>query len=247
MAHDHRSAFNLLDGKVRMHERLGQDRPSIEALLLAAASSISPGGKILDVGCGSGVVALCIAVRLADVDVSALDISSVAIDELRANIGLNGLDERVSPLHMDLGDLRGVAFDQVVSNPPFHDASATRPADADRDRARFGDMDLSEWIGHCSRLCRPRGRVVLILRADRIATALRALDGPAGDLRILPIHSRSGEPANRVLIRARKAVRTPPSILAGLVLHNEDGSWTEAALRILRQGAAIDWESGSIA
>jgi hypothetical protein len=47
-----------------------------------------------------------------------------------------------------------------------------------------------------------------------------------------------------VIVRARKAVATPLILTAGIVLHRADGSFTEAAERILRSGGAL--EVGSI-
>jgi tRNA1(Val) A37 N6-methylase TrmN6 len=239
--------YRLLNGRVRLRRWAGQDRPAVDAPLLAAAAPATAGGRILDAGCGSGAVGLCVAARMPEARITALDQSEAAIAEATANVAANGWTDRIEVVQADLAAFKGAGFDLVLSNPPFHDPASTRADNPERDRARFGQLDLADWLGHCLRLCKPRGLVVVILRADRVAAAIAALDSRAGDLRILPLYSRAGRPAIRVLIRARKAVRSPARILPGQVLHASDGSWTTDARRVLEEAAPIDWESGSIA
>jgi tRNA1Val (adenine37-N6)-methyltransferase len=239
--------YSLLGGRVRLHRSANRDRPALDALLLAAAAPAMDAGRVLDAGCGSGAVGLCVALRAPGARITALDQDEAAVAETMANAAANGWAGRFEPVHQDLATFRAEGFDLVLSNPPYHDPASSRAALPARDQARFGRMDLADWLGHCLRLCRPRGHAAVILRADRIAQALAALEPRAGDLRILPLHGRAGQPATRVLIRARKSVRTPARLLPGLVLHQADGSWTADAVRILRDAALIDWESGTVA
>lgn len=242
-----RAAYGLLNRRVRLLNQPGRDRPAIDALFLAAAAPATGAAQILDAGCGSGAVALCVAARLLDARFTALDLTEAAVAETLQNVRANGWQQRFEVVCQDLASFRAQGFDLVLSNPPFHDPASTRAGRPDRDQARFGGMPLDTWLGHCLRLCRPRGHVVVILRGDRLVSALTALDARAGDLRILPLHSHEGQPASRVMIRARKTVRSPVRILPGLVLHHPDGSWTPMARRILVDAATIDWESGRIA
>jgi tRNA1(Val) A37 N6-methylase TrmN6 len=241
-------SFSLLGGRVVMTGTGSGDRPSLDAVLLAAAAPAAPGSRMLDVGCGSGAVGLCVAARRPDLAVVGVECSETAAAEGQANIAANGWGDRFEIRLADLARYKcPTGFDLVLSNPPFHDPASSRATDAARDLARFGRMPLEAWLRHCLRLCRPRGRLVVILRADRLVQALSALEGRAGDVRILPVHPRQGDPAIRVLVHARKAVRTPGQVLAGLVLHDgADGNWTAAARRVLEEAAAIEWERGEV-
>ncbi len=79
------------------------------------------GLRALDMGCGSGALAVALAKRGADV--VAVDINSEAVRCTRANVLLHGLEGRV---HVEEGDLfasladREFAFDLMVFNPPFY-------------------------------------------------------------------------------------------------------------------------------
>jgi len=236
--------FGLLQGRVAMIDQAGLARPAIDGVLLAAAAPVPGPQRVLDAGSGTGVVGLCLLARAPEVKVTALDVNGAVLAAASANAALNGRQESFRTIEADLGGLRDGGFDLVLSNPPFHHPASSRAPEPARDLARFGGMSLSDWLGHCLRLCRSRGQVVVILRADRLVPALVSLAGKAGGIRILPIHPRAGRPASRVLIRARKDDRSPDTLLPGLVLHGQDGGWTQAARHILEDGGAIDWAAG---
>jgi release factor glutamine methyltransferase len=102
-------------------------RPETEFLvirLLDLAELQSPAGEvwqIADVGTGSGIIAVCAAKRLENCRVTALDISSAALEVARSNAAEHGVESRIEFLESDLlsaapGDRR---FDFIVSNPPY--------------------------------------------------------------------------------------------------------------------------------
>ncbi len=79
--------------------------------------------RILDIGTGSGIIAITLAAQLAEVQVTGIDISEAAIDVARENAFRNKVDARLSLLAHDIlsPSLNGVGgpFDIVVSNPPY--------------------------------------------------------------------------------------------------------------------------------
>ena len=81
--------------------------------------------------------------------------------------------------------------------------------------------------------------LVFVQRADRLADLLGALEGRAGEIVVFPLWPRAGMPAKRILVRARKGVRTPLVLAAGLVLHETDGRFTPQTEAILRDGQAL--------
>jgi release factor glutamine methyltransferase len=97
-------------------------RPETEHLVekvieLAAAFSQL---RIVDVGCGSGAIAIALAHCLPHATITAIDFSAPALAVARENAALNGLASRIRFLEGDLLALvRDEAFDIVVSNPPY--------------------------------------------------------------------------------------------------------------------------------
>jgi release factor glutamine methyltransferase len=91
-------------------------RPETETLVEAALDALPRGAHVVDVGTGSGAVALALKDERADLRVTATDVSEDALAVARANAERLGLE--VAFAHADL--LAGVgSFDAVVSNPPY--------------------------------------------------------------------------------------------------------------------------------
>lgn len=76
--------------------------------------------RILDVGTGSGCIALALAKEFPDAEIHATDISPVALEIARANAARLQLEKRIQFHQGDLlGDLNLAELDFVVSNPPY--------------------------------------------------------------------------------------------------------------------------------
>jgi len=101
----------------------------VEAVLnemkLAELDASQPPGtpmRILDVGTGSGAIAIALACHLPDADITAVDLSAVALEVAASNAARHALSGRIRFLKSDLlGALAAneLAFDAIVSNPPY--------------------------------------------------------------------------------------------------------------------------------
>lgn len=93
-------------------------RPETELLVELALDRLPANGRVLDMGTGSGAIAIAIAHSRPDATVTALDVSEAALDVARRNAARHGANVRFlrSNWYKALGDDR---FDLVVSNPPY--------------------------------------------------------------------------------------------------------------------------------
>lgn len=94
-------------------------RADTETLVEAALKVLPAGGRLLDVGVGSGAVALALAHERPDLQVEGLDLSPAALAISAENAELLGLASRVSLRQGDLFALDGGQYDVIVSNPPY--------------------------------------------------------------------------------------------------------------------------------
>ena len=95
-------------------------RPETESLVDWVLRHLPENGKLLDLGCGSGAIALSVAYERRDADVTAVDLSPDALDVARHNAQKYALDTRVKFFHSDLfSALPGVKFDLIAANLPY--------------------------------------------------------------------------------------------------------------------------------
>jgi tRNA1(Val) A37 N6-methylase TrmN6 len=240
-----RDAF--LDGRLRLWQPRRGYRAATDPVLLAAFTPAKPGERVLELGCGAGAAALCLAVRVSGLELQGLELQPEYAELARRNAAENGL-----PLAVHEGDLRHPpaalrrGFDHVLANPPFHPAAGGGSPDPGRDRAhREGEAALADWIDAGLRRLVPGGRLVLVHRTARLGAILAALQGRAGAVEVLPIAARAGRPAARVLVRARKGRAAPLTLWPPLTFHEGDAhagdaeSYTVEAQRVLRGAAAL--------
>ncbi len=99
-------------------------RPETELLVEAVLDRLRLAGplEILDVGTGTGAIALALASRIPQAKIVALDLSTTALEIARRNARKQGLEGRIEFLRSDLLDsvtIAGRDFDAIVSNPPY--------------------------------------------------------------------------------------------------------------------------------
>jgi len=98
-------------------------RPETEILVALAIDRLTdaePGSRVLDVGTGSGCVAVAVASELPGVQVVATDVSEAALEVARRNIAALDLGDRVQVRAGSLFEpVAGESFDCILSNPPY--------------------------------------------------------------------------------------------------------------------------------
>ena len=240
----------VLGGRLRLKQPRHGHRVGHDAILLAAACPARAGERAVDLGAGVGAAGLALAVRVDGTRITLVEVDAALAALAMENAQLNGLATRVDVVVLDVAapapvfaaaGLGPLSVARVLMNPPFNDPARQRPSPDRRRRLAHAAPSgaLPAWIKTAARLLRPRGTLTMIWRADGLAEVLRALGTAFGAATVLPIHSRPGETAIRVLVRATKASRAPLALLPGLVLNDRAGRPTALAESVLRGGAVL--------
>lgn len=221
-------------GRVRVIQGKTGYRFSVDAPLLADFIRTREGDEALEIGTGSGIVALLLSVKPFK-GVTALELQPGLAELARRNVALNGLRDRIEVVE---GDLRtyepGRAFDLVFSNPPYiKGATGFLSPSAEKSAAKHElHGTIAEIIDKTAAWLRPDGRAAFVYperrRADLLAAAAAAGLGPRRLRFVLP---REGAPANLFLAEFGKGepVGAGPEIMPPLVLFGPDGKYTAAA------------------
>ncbi len=172
-----------------------------------------PSVHILDIGTGSGLIALMLAQRCEQAGktfhIQAIDIDPNATAQAMYNFQLSPW---TGYLHVSTIPLQAYAspnlFHLIVSNPPFFNHSLRNP-DASKAAARHTDsLTYTELIHHAAALLEPQGILALILPAETEETIQRiaTLKGLT-TTHITHVHSKPGKPTKRILVTFRHAQR----------------------------------------
>jgi len=111
--------------ELRCDQRALIPRPETEILVDTVLQKLSnfPAPKILDIGTGTGNIAIALAKNLPDSHITSVDISGDALDLAASNARLNGVERRINLIQGDILDSVFIRtfglFDCVISNPPY--------------------------------------------------------------------------------------------------------------------------------
>ena len=238
----------VLDKKIRLLQLAdGGFRTSLDSVMLAAACPAVAGEHVLDAGCGVGGASFCMLWRVPQAQLTGVEWQAEYIELARKNAALNGVDTRAAFVQSDIRDYRATEtkpiYDHVMINPPYSESGHHTPSPDMVKAVAMGhqddDLSLEDWVKAAHRLLKSGGSLTMIYPAKGTDKIIRAMGRKFGAIEILPFWPRAGVEAKRVIIRARKDRQTLSRILAGLVLHNDDGSYTDAAEAILRDGQGL--------
>jgi tRNA1(Val) A37 N6-methylase TrmN6 len=238
------SEDRLLDGRVVLRQPDAGYRAAIDPVFLAAAVPAKSGERVLDAGCGVGAGALCLASRVAGVQVVGIDAQSDLISLAAEGARLSGLSDRSWFIAGDILSPPGLGapFDHVMANPPYlAEGSAIPPPDPAKRQANVeGEAKLADWVAFCLGQVKAGGSVTFIHRADRQGEVIAALEKGAGGINVFPLWPKSaGEGAKRVIVQGVKGGANGVSMCDGLVLHQENGDFTPAAQAVLRAAQTL--------
>ena len=199
-----------------------------DAVLLGAWANVEGAGTLLDIGTGSGIIALMLAQRTDEKAlIDAVELQSTDAAQAAVNVEQSPWPNKIIVHHARIQDYHPhLHYDVIVCNPPYF-ANSLRPPDTDRAQARHDtELSASDLCGSVTRLLSAGGSFSLILPLNESASF--ALDAGHNNLfltRLTRFFTRSGKPQERSLMEFRHL----PSHLQedSLVLYESGRKWTE--------------------
>lgn len=178
-----------------------------DGVLLGAWARVGTADRrILDIGTGTGLIALMMAQRAPEALIEGVDIGDVT--EARANADASPWGERLSFHHMPVQQFRpenGVRYDLILSNPPFFVDSLTCP-DEGRTRVRHAvALPFDELRDAVVRLLATGGRFALILPLEEAHAFDELCRGLLLPVRRTGVRPTPRRPLRRLLTEYRRA------------------------------------------
>ena len=204
-----------------------------DGVLLGAWFPIGPGMKVLDIGTGTGIVALMAAQRGADW-VTAVEIDRDASEQARQNAEASPWKDRIDVICADIAGFNSeFRFDRIVCNPPYFRDSLRSP-DSGRNTARHNDsLSFEVLAARVSGLLADKGLFCLVLPFDSVGTFARcaAVEGLGMCLRT-DVVTAPGKTPKRSLVAFSKCDRMHDADV--LQMYDSDGNETPGYLNLVR-------------
>lgn len=191
------------------------------------------GQTILDIGTGTGLIALMMAQRYADAQIKAIDISKECCLQAQRNIDTSPFGDRISVEHTSIesyAETADMRFDSIVSNPPFFVNALVSPSESRRLARHSDSMPYDKLFAAVDRLLTSEGTFSAIIPSESfIAFASEASLKGLIISRRCDISTVSHKTVSRHLIEFRR--HQAAISIESHYLCNKDGSrseWYEA-------------------
>jgi tRNA1Val (adenine37-N6)-methyltransferase len=205
-----------------------------DAVLLGSWTSTIGARSILDIGTGTGIIALMLAQRSSAV-IDAIEINKCAYEEAEQNVTNSPFADLVNVINIPLQEFVYKShrkYDLIVTNPPFF-VEASKSCEEARNLARHTDYSLSydELIEGVISLLAEDGKLSLILPLKEGKLFKEKAESKyLWCSKITRIVTRKGKPAKRLLFEFSKNVE--PLIENELLILNEDMSYSRDYLEL---------------
>lgn len=172
-----------------------------DGVLIGAWADVEGAKHILDMGTGSGLIALMVAQRNHKAQIEAIDIDEGAVLQARKNIDASPWRERIEVALSDANSYTSSQrFDHIVSNPPFFTTTLLSP-DERRAMARHcSTLSYDDIITTAERLLVPDGRLSLILPTSEAAQFRRVAFERLWLRRETTVLTRKGDAPKRTMM-----------------------------------------------
>lgn len=223
----------ILNGKISILQPKNGYRVALDPVLFAKYIRVKPEDSVLDVGCGVGAVSLILKYNNPSIKVTAIDVNSTMCAFCRENARKNSLEVSVINASIEsAGEFCG-KFDVVVTNPPFFEKESSRLSEK-KLQANFETIPLRDWIHFCTKLLKHNGTFAMIHLASRLDEVLGAIKDKLGAIEVFPIYPKMHTDANRIIVTGIKGRNSRMKMHSGLIVHKNDGEYTESVSKILR-------------
>ena len=200
-------------------------RGNMDSVLVAASVAAESGQKILELGCGNGVALCCLLYRIGGLEVYGIEIDKRASDICRQNIILNKFEASIfnSDIVTRIRELESVSFDHVFMNPPYFKRNSVKKSPIpSSSQAKVEAVPLSEWLSVAKKRCKPKGKITIIQRVERLPEIIKCLNGNFGEITVQPISSFKNTSPKTVIVQATKSSSAAFKLLSPKIVHKRD-------------------------
>lgn len=174
---------------------------STDGVMLGAWFAAQPGSRILDIGCGTGLLSMMAAQRFQQAKITAIDIDPHAIQVAQNNIQHSAWSERITLIQQDIlqPEFKN-QFDSIVCNPPYFTSGETARSQSRATARHTLRLSHENLIDRCVHLLTADGRASFILPLNEAETMISYAQSQGWYLtRYCQVQPTPTKPVSRIL------------------------------------------------
>lgn len=236
----------FFQGRLKILQKEKGYRFSVDSLLLADFATLQRGDRVVDLGAGSGIIALTLALRFPETVITEVEIQEDLADMVARSVMLNNMSERIRVCAGDVKKIRELfsaqSFDVAIFNPPYRrlDSGRINP-DSEKAIARHEIKGtLEDFLASARYLLKESGRVYAIYPAKRVVQIISRMRGNGIEpKRLRVVHSNKTSGGVFVLVEGFKGAGEEAKILPPLFIYHDDGRYSDEMKQILNGSLII--------
>ena len=214
---------------------------SLDSIMLANFATIRlKDKKIVDLGCGNGVIPLIMSLR-CDKKIIGVELQSKLADMAKRSVDYNGLNDVIEIINTNMKDYVSdetfESFDLITCNPPYFKVNDKNFFNDNIEKviARHEvEITLSELMTIVKKLLKNNGNFAIVHRTDRLMEILSEFrKNNIEPKRVRFVHEKSNKESTLVLIEGQKNGKVGLKVENPFILYNEDGSETKEYKKLL--------------
>ncbi|MBR2334020.1 MAG: methyltransferase [Clostridia bacterium] len=205
---------------------------SADSVLLANLAKIGVEDSVIDLGTGSGVLAILTAVKKGAKRVVGVEIDSATADMARRSVKMNKLDDKISIITGDVKCIkdfvRAGEFDKAICNPPYFSADDGFGTEGVKATARKqGENTIDHFVKAGAYALKNGGDFFVVYKADRLVEVVTALhENGLEPKHITYVYPKLSKGVDTVIISAKKGGKTGLQS-STLILMDEEGKYLD--------------------
>ena len=219
----------------------------VDAVLLSHFAQVAKNSNVIDLGTGTGIIAVLLAAKKEPLKVTGLEIQPEMAEMADRSVKLNRLEGKVEIVHGDIKKavkLFGASsFDAVVSNPPYmgRGGGLLNPADAKAIARHEILCTLEDVVQTASKLLRPGGKLSMVHRPQRLADIICLMRHYAIEPKLLRlVHPSLGKKPNLLLISGTRDGNPELKVQEPLYIYDIEGNYSSEINKIYNRESEKD-------